>query len=53
MIATWRHRLLYGFCFAIHGLWAPHRWTAETGTPSPPGFNEKELVVTNCKSSLC
>ncbi len=51
MIATWRHRFLHGFalCLAIHSLWSPLGWTAETGTPSPPAFNEKELLTYKAK----
>ena len=47
MIAEWRHRFLLGFaiCLAIHGLWSPHGWTAETGMSRPPVFNEKELAA--------
>ena len=47
MIAVRRHGFLSAFtlCLAIHGLWSPYGWTAETGMPRPPVFNEKELVA--------
>src|SRR5262245_26567098 len=47
MIAVRRQGFLSAFtlCLAIHGLWSPCGWTAETGMPRPPVFNEKELVA--------
>ena len=85
MTAMRLHRILCAFALslAVHGLWSPHGWTGEAGTPNPkglvsvieesggahqderstgiawltielePGEKAANLVVTNCKSSLC
>jgi hypothetical protein len=47
MIAMRPHRFLciFALSLAVHGLGSPHGWTAEPGTPTPPAFNEKELVA--------